>query len=101
MEPPPETPVVGEVIAPELAVLELVVPPNTGPPLLLDVAVDVPVDDPVLDPVTDPAMVPVHTALDGQQAICPASSKAQFVPDGQQIESDPRSEHELKPALQL
>ncbi|KAJ4514120.1 hypothetical protein HRR83_006619 [Exophiala dermatitidis] len=85
----------------ELAVLELVVPPSTIPPLLVDVPVAAADDEPVAEPVIVPAIVPVHTALDGQHATCPASSRAQFVPDGQQTESTPRFEQELSPELQL
>jgi len=92
VEPPPDTPVVRDVIPAEvvvLVVLEVVVPPRTNPPDE--------VDDVVTVPVMVPAIVPVQTALSGQQATCPASSKAQFVPDAQQTESAPRSEHELYP----
>jgi hypothetical protein len=90
VDPPPDTPVVNDGIAEEsvvLVVLEVVVPPSTKPPAVLDVAVTV--------PVTVPSIVPVHTAFDGQHATCPASSRAQFMPDAQHTLSAPRSEHEL------
>lgn len=80
-------------------VLDVVVPPSTAGPV--DVVLDVPPStaepvDVVLDvPITDPSIVPVQTALKGQQATCPASSVAQLVPEGQQTVSAPRFEQEL------
>jgi hypothetical protein len=43
----------------------------------------------------DPPTVPVHFALNGQHAMWPASSKAQFVFTGQQALLSPMAEQEL------
>ena len=71
VDPPPCTPVVGTMNVDGLVVV--VDPPSTKPDVV-EVAVLVPMAP----------TVPVQKALNGQQATCPASSRAQFVLTGQQ-----------------
>jgi len=87
VDPPPETPV-GCAVVPWAVVeveVEVVVPPSTK-----GVEPDEAALVPVVEPVLVPLIVPVQTAPEGQQAMFPAWSSAQFDPWEQQTSLAPR-----------
>jgi hypothetical protein len=81
VDPPPSTPVVGVMNAAVLVVVD------DAPRIKAEV-------DEVAEP-GDPPTVPVQCALNGQHAMWPASSRAQFVFTGQQALVYPMVEQEL------